>query len=502
VAEPAVREPAIARRRRLGPRLAAALGVHDAGRVLRDFATYLPSQAIPAIAGFLVLPLVARRLAPTELGVLAIAQTLITLGWTASGSWLALSIIREYQASADRDEQGSFATTLRMALLVSVGMFGGFLVVLGIAGIFSSAVSDNLFLIAPAALGLVIQNVAVSLFAASLRPRAYAMVEIAARTGGIALGVVLVFAGHKVHGYLLGLATASLVVGVVGLAAAWPRGRNGGRAAPRLHLGAWLRYGVPASLAGLTLWGLFFVDRYLLAGLKSTGAVGVYTVGNVIGDKAVSIPTLAFFTAAGPLLVTAFEQQGRSEVERLMRAYTRIILLVSVPVIAVLVDVADELVPLLAGNRYYASAADVVPIVALGSLLYALGLVATTGLIVAKRTAPLIWAALVGLGVNVVANLVLIPPFGIVGAAIATPIATGAYLAAVYAWSRSHVTWRFPFVTAIRACCAGLLGLGAAMLVPEPASRPLRLVVAAGVVTATYALVLGLLGERRPTASA
>mgnify|MGYP003336594428 CR=1 FL=1 len=51
-------------------------GSHDAGRALRDFATYLPTQAIPAIAGFLVLPLLARKLTPTELGVLAIAQTL------------------------------------------------------------------------------------------------------------------------------------------------------------------------------------------------------------------------------------------------------------------------------------------------------------------------------------------------------------------------------------------------------------------------------------------
>src|SRR3954470_5464693 len=70
--------------------LAQALGVRDAGRVLRHFVAYLPTQLIPAVAGFLVLPVLARELAPTQLGVLTLAptprgvlttaQTLTTLG--------------------------------------------------------------------------------------------------------------------------------------------------------------------------------------------------------------------------------------------------------------------------------------------------------------------------------------------------------------------------------------------------------------------------------------
>src|SRR5438105_4123651 len=60
------------------PRLASHLGLVETGRVLAHFATYLPSQAIPALAGFLVLPILARRLFPTELGVLAITQTLVS----------------------------------------------------------------------------------------------------------------------------------------------------------------------------------------------------------------------------------------------------------------------------------------------------------------------------------------------------------------------------------------------------------------------------------------
>lgn len=442
-----------------GVRMAGRLGVRDAGRALRDFATYLPTQAIPAIAGFLVLPLLARRLAPTELGVLAIAQTLVTLGWTLAGSWLSAAIIRELPAHRTRGELGAFVAILRRALAITFGGLAAFTILLLIAAVASKAIASNLWLIVAGSVGLTLQNIAVTMFAAELRPRLYALVEVLARTSGIAIGMTLVFEGHKVHGYLVGLASASLVVGSVGLLLAWPRGARPA-AKPAPDLGVWVRYGFPASLSAITLWGLFFVDRYLLAGLRNEGAVGIYSVGAVVGDKSVSIPMLAFFTGAAPLLIRAFEQKGRYEVERLMRSYTRILILLGLPVIAFLVVNAGVLVPLLAGSQYYThSARGVAPLVAAGSFFYGLALIGNTGLVIAKKTLPLAAGALVGLVVNVVANVALIPPFGIKGAAVATPIAMLAYLLVIQVEAHRHVRWMFPYRTLARATASSIFGL-------------------------------------------
>lgn len=481
-----------------GVRLATALGVQDAGRLLRYFATYLPTQAIPALAGFLVLPILARRLFPTELGVLALAQTLVTLGWALTGNWLAVSIIREFPAYRERADVAGFARVLARALAwtgVAVLAFAG---LLAAGGVFSSAVGENLPWILAAMAALVVQNVAVSLFAAGLRPRAYAVVEISARVGGIGLGVALVFLGHGVTGYLIGLAVSSAVIGAIGLAAAWPRaaGEPRGEGSPRL----WLAFGGPAAAAAALHWGLQFVDRYLLAGLKDAGAVGIYTVGNVVGDRAVAIPMFAFIAAAVPLLVTAFERQGRAEVERLMRAYTRVALLVGLPVVALVAAVSDDLVPLLTGEERgdYSPAATVAPIVALGSLLFGLAAIASTGLSVAKRTRPLIYAGAIALAVNVVANLILVPPFGITGAAVATPIGMGAYLFAAALWARGHATWRVPWATALRACAAAGAAYACGWALTRVGdSRAADIALAAAGVAAAYVAALGLLGERR-----
>ena len=481
-------------------RFAHLLGVRDAGRVLRDFATYLPTQAIPAIAGFIVLPVLARRLTPTELGVLAIAQTLVTLGWTVGGSWLATAIVREVPASRARHEVDAFSRTLIRAFAVSLGLFAAFMAVLAVAGVWSSAIGDHLLLLGAATSGLILQNIAVTLFAASLRPRAYAVVDVLARTGGIALGVALVFSGGNVASYLLGLAAASLVVGGVGLALGWPQRVDG--SAGRPHLDVWLRYGIPSSAAALAAWAMFFVDRYVLALLEDTRAVGIYSVGNVIGDKLVSLPAFAFFTAAGPLLVTAWERTGRAEVERLMRSYTRILLLLGMPMALYGLAAGGELVELLAGRNAYAESAEVVPVVALGAVFYSLAMVGNTGLVVSKRSGLLAASAVLGLVANVAANLVLIPPFGVLGAAIATPIATGTFLLAGRFWSRRYTTWRFPYATLARSLVAALAAYGAAELVVGEGHAPAAaLALTTGLGGLVYVGVLALLGEHRAAAA-
>lgn len=493
-------DAARARQPSRGVRLASLVGLSSAGRVLRDFATYLPTQAVPALAGFLALPILARRLSPTELGVLAIAQTLISLGWTMLGGWLAAAIVRELPAFRVRGDMQGFRRTLIRAIGIVAGAVVAFAAVLGLVSIVSSAIGQTLGLVIAAVTALALQNIAVSLFAAGLRPKAYALTEVTARVGAMSLGTALVFAGHGVSGYLLGLAVASALIGAVGLTVAWPRRENHHVRSESPPVRAWLAYGLPASTAAIVLWALIFIDRYLLAAFMDAGAVGIYTLGNTLGDKVVMVPMFAFATASTPLLVAAFEASGRPEVERLLKAYTRFVFLVGIPCIAYIAASAKSFVNLVSGLQYeaYAGAATVAPIVAAGSLVFALAGMANTGLAVARQTKFLVAAAAAGLAANVVANVILIPWIGITGAAIATPIGNAAYLLATYYWSRRYATWRFPVATLVRACIAASVAYAAASAVSVSPNEPLgNLALNAAVGLPVYVGVLALLREHR-----
>jgi O-antigen/teichoic acid export membrane protein len=485
-----------------GLRVATSLGIQDAGRVLRDFATYLPTQAVPALAGFFVLPILARRLFPTELGVLAIGQTLATLGWTVTASWLAAAIIREFPGHAQGNDITGFRRRLVRGVAIVAAAFAVFSALVVLASLFAAPVEENLPWILWAAGGLVLENLAVALFAASLRTRAYAITEVLARVLGIGLGTALVFEGYNVAGYLVGLAAASTTLGAVALVVGWPRRHDAPPSTSPPRIGPWLRYGVPASSAAVAVWGLNFVDRYLLALFEDAGAVGVYTIGNVIGDKAVSLPMYAFFAAASPLLMTAFERRGRDEVERLMRAYTRIVLLVGLPAIAFVAATATDLIDLLTGRpAFYDDAAPVAPLIAAGSLLYSLAAIGSIGLSVAKRTGPLVIGSVTGLVVNIVANLILIPPFGILGSAVATPIGMAAYLMTAYLYAHRYASWSFPLPTLVRATTASVLAYVAAVLSASALESSFAGIVVATIAGgAVYVSTLLVFGEREASA--
>lgn len=486
-----------------GVRLAQALGLKDVGRALRDFTAYLPAQIVPAVAGFLALPILARQLAPTELGVLTIAQTLVSLGWILSSQWLTSALMREYAPYRDAGRMREFSETLAGGVAVTFGILGLFGAVLALAGELSSGIGSNLVFTFGATVGLVLQNFATTLFAAALRPRWSAFVDLVARTGGIALGTYLVWNGHKVGGYLFGLTVASVGVGLLALVRAWPQLRAAAR--PRFEdLRAWARFGIPVSVGGALFWALLLVDRYLLAILRTTKEVGVYSVGAVIGDKAISVPMLAFYTAARPVLVSTYERGGRGAVEQLMTSYTRLVLVLGIPSLAMAFVAAKPVVSVLVNGFYsqlYAPAATVVPLIALGGVIDAAGRIGSVGLGLSRRNKAVMLTSGIGLAVNVLANIALIPWLGIKGAAIATPITSVALLVSQRWFSRKYVSWYFPYRTLARTLCAALVGYAVARYTMGLTSANLmKILVAAGAGGATYVVVLGLLGERRHTA--
>ena len=131
----------------------------------------------------------------------------------------------------------------------------------------------------------------------------------------------------------------------------------------------------------------------------------------------------------------------------------------------------------------YDQAHEAVGPLAFGALGYGAAAILLTGISLAKRTLYVAGLSTVAAVVNVVLNLLLIPPLGIVGAGLAS--ASGyAALAALYYWAAQRV-YPTPFepgrvlailALAIAAACAALLpvdgaaGRRASARSPSPAS--------------------------------
>ena len=97
---------------------------------------------------------------------------------------------------------------------------------------------------------------------------------------------------------------------------------------------------------------------------------------------------------------------------------------------------------------------------ALGTALYGVSTVLTTGLAIVRKTVHLAALAVSAATLNVVLNFVLIPPFGIVGAGLATAAGYGA-LALSYYWlaQRLYPTPYEPRKVVTLLAAGSLLGL-------------------------------------------
>lgn len=491
---------------------ASAVTVHTPSRgaqqLLRRFSVNLPAQAISAAAALVALPLITRRIAPTDFGALTIAQTLINLSWVVSAQWLTSTTVRELPRHMHAGDIDGFRRLLPRGYAITAAVFAGFCGLVAIGATLSGAIRMNFAEIVAAAAGLVLQNLTSTMFLARGHSTMYALTELTARTGGIALGCWFVFQGDGVHGYLIGLAIGSGAVGLLGLPFAIPRRATGSEdpVAIEASLRAWIAYGWPIALSASVMWVFYFVDRYLLAILKSTGDTGVYALGATIGDRGMMVPALALMTIARPLLFTVYEKDGRQALERQMRSYTSIGLMLTIPIFLFLWLTSGELIGFLSTgfySQYYTPAVDVVPLVALGSLILPLGLVGNIGLAVGRNTRLLLLGSGSAVLANVIANLALIPPLGVRGAAIATAIGATASVLVPLRLSARYATWHFPYETLARAAIAGGLGAGVALAAMQASGSDFwRIVLAAAAGGPVYAVGLLVLTRRLPRRAA
>jgi O-antigen/teichoic acid export membrane protein len=295
------------------------------------------------------------------------------------------------------------------------------------------------------------------------RARAYVYASGANVAMTVAFTVTLVVVEHQgARGLLLGNFVASAVV-VLGL---WWVLRR--RFSLRIHaadLGAMLRFGLPTVPADASVYGLQVVDRLYLYRGYSHAAAGEYSV-------ALQFATVVFvvvrgFQYAWPPLAYSIESDAQAA--RLYSLVTTYFALATGVVVAAVALLGRWIVRLLAAPHYFGAHAAL-PWLALGWTLYGLYqvMIVITGR--ARVTARNLPAAAVGLAVNVVLLVLLVPRsgagLGIAGAGIALCGAYVAMLAVMHLLTRRlfDVPFQWRRLAQLAAILAGVAVSGELLL--------------------------------------
>jgi O-antigen/teichoic acid export membrane protein len=189
----------------------------------------------------------------------------------------------------------------------------------------------------------------------------------------------------------------------------------------------------------------------------------------------------------------------------LLREMTTLVM-AGLAVLAVGVSViAPELTRLLGTRRWGAEAevaATVIPVVAAASLVYGLYFMLVSTVFLRRRTAGLPLLTLAAGAANVVANIVLIPSIGIMGAAWSTLIGYGVLTALTWWYAARSFPISVDLLRLLFIAAAGVVAVAAAQALTGPragltASGTLHLAVAAVYTLLLVPVVRGPVGRLR-----
>lgn len=180
----------------------------------------------------------------------------------------------------------------------------------------------------------------------------------------------------------------------------------------------WLALAWPLLLNNLLINLYFFLDTYVIQASRGEAALGLYKAAGKFINVTLIVPpylTLALF----PQFARQAEREPAALRQTLRRAIAYLVIL-ALPIAIVTSVLADWLILILAGREFLPGAADALRIMIwFLPFSYANGLI-QYGLIALNKQRTLTSAFIVTMLFNLVANLVLVPMYGILGAAAAT----------------------------------------------------------------------------------
>ena len=387
----------------------------------------LGSMASPLIS-LVLAPFLTRYLSHVEYGALAVLNVAIALisGVTQLGLIAAFSRAYNSDYESQQDRLGVVSASVSLLLLVSIPA--------AIAMMIAAAWSAELLLNSPsfsssvrlAALVVLLQNLTVPGFSwlrAEKRAALSSVLSIANLLIALGANIILVGVLHMgINGSLIATGGGYAVVAVCTLPVILLRVGLGGGLRPRFDIMRnLLLFGGPFVFSIVSTWVLQLSDRYLLSYFGSLAQTAGYTVAYSLGGVLASVLIGPFIAAWHPTMYAIAKKEVTEAVyvyRLVFRLYSIISLFATFALSLLSVAVLDALFP-----PSYHSVAPIIPIIALSTMFFGVAYVLSVGVYIQRKSVFIPILTTLSALVNVGLNIILIPLYGPMGAAVSTLLA-------------------------------------------------------------------------------
>lgn len=376
---------------------------------------------------------VSRYLGPENYGLLTLGDMVMNLGYLVALIGLDVGLVRHlayYKEKGDISRlKGSFWGTIIVSVLLSSILI--FLLIL-----FSQYIAIGLFknpkfipvliifsLAIP--LSILVRIISQTLLAFKKQSYDFYATVLGRDLSSFLLVIFITLVGGTVIGisltYLLALGI-SIGVGYLFLEKkVFPFLRN--KVKPLFEFKERIFFSLPLFFSAVFISIMQWIDTFFLGYLRSIKEVGIYNVALPLAAS-MGIFLASFSRVFYPIIAGMIARKQEQEIPGIYTMITKWIFMLSFPILSLIILFPNRIIQIFFGSEYLPGSLALVIL----SLAYFINII--TGptfetLISFKKTKTVFWLNAGAVSVNIILNLILIPLYGITGAALATGITIG-----------------------------------------------------------------------------
>ncbi|WFU79758.1 oligosaccharide flippase family protein [Bradyrhizobium sp. CIAT3101] len=421
----------------------------------RHFSIYLASYILSAAVGFFAVTAYTRLLTPAEYGVYVVGMSIAGILGAIFFAWIKLSVSRYQAMSAEVDFRATamvgFALTVA-AMCAATPLVFLFRNDVGVELVLASmfvAIMSNAF------------DVGQEFERAKFRPFRFAAISMVRSLSSIGFGLLGIWLGWGGMGLLAAIGLGSLTGVILNLVSDRARMASFSRS----QFMQLARYGLPLTLAGLSVAVYSASDRLIVAYLLGKDSAGIFGVAADLPRQFMVMIATSVAAATVPMVFRSLSEKNNDTTRERLTESLELLLVVVAPVAVWLALAADQVAGTLVGVDFRAGVSALLPTLVLARFFgIANQFYVQLSFQLAERPFMLAAQSFLTLVVSVVLMFALVAGYGIYGAALAT-LATEAigFVVAVVLMHRAHPV---PFdVNRLAGVAASAAAMAGAILV-------------------------------------
>lgn len=444
--------------------------------VVKHFRNYASAGLIGSLLGLVTFPLLTRSLSVADYGLLGLVMSTVTVFVAVGKLGLQHSLVRFF--AAEQEKGGSHLRAMLATISASLLLMSAICVVIWllyslyvVPSISDSAGATAIFLAGTLLVPIkMLSSGAQNLLRANENSGINAVASVVEKLLRLALIVVCLFTlGLDASRVVTISMLSELVLFGILLHSAWPFLKGIKPSLQIASLTPLIAFGLPSMAGEIAGLLLEIGDRYVIEAYLGAEPLGLYAAAYNMSMYLEWVLIVALQAAMIPHYVRLYERHGEAETAAFVEGALRHYILAGVGIAAAFIAVAPELLTILAGDRY-AEGYSIVPWVVAALLVGGGTHLFAAGCYIYKKPIMLVKWTLVAFVLNIVLNILTVPTYGLVAAAVATFACYLIRAVGLYRDASTLLKISLDGAAAVKALISGVVAwFAAAQIAVEPA---------------------------------